>query len=70
MRILSFKILLDSWNEGEGGMWGEGGGVCGRSGRSGTAIVVMRVRGRGVRRSGAKIERLCDIISRQRQDAS
>ena len=39
-------------------MWGEGGyvgggGVCGRSGRSGTAIVVMRVRGRGVRRSGA-----------------
>ena len=52
MRILSFKILLDSWNVGEGGMWGEGG-VCGRSGRSGTAIVVMRVRGRGVRRSGA-----------------
>ena len=34
-------------------MWGEGGGVCGRNGRSGTAIVVMRVRGRGVRRSGA-----------------
>ena len=31
---------------------GGGRGVCGRSERSGTAIVVMRVRGRGVRRSG------------------
>ena len=32
-----------------------GGGVCGRSERSGTAIAVMRVmrvRGRGMRRSG------------------
>ena len=45
------------WGEGgvcggRGGMWGEGGyvgggGVCGRSERSGTAIVVTRVRGRG-----------------------
>ena len=53
MRILSFKMLTRFMECGRGGYVGGGGRVCGRSGRSGTAIVVMRVRGRGVRRSGA-----------------
>ena len=54
MRILSFKMFTRFMECGRGGyVGGRGGGDCGRSGRSGTAIVVMRVRGRGVRRSGA-----------------
>ena len=53
MRILSFKMLTRFMECGRGGYVGGGGRVCGRSGRSGTAIVVMRVRGRDVRRSGA-----------------
>ena len=51
MRILSFKMFTRFMECGRGGYVGRGG-VCGRSGRSGTAIVVMRVRGRGVRKSG------------------